>query len=69
MAVQSASGENLEGLYVCDGAAVPTSLGVNPSLTISAIAERSMMHLADDHGLSFTTARKADAPLKHAALS
>lgn len=28
------------GLYVADGAAVPTALGVNPSLTIAAIAER-----------------------------
>jgi choline dehydrogenase-like flavoprotein len=28
------------GLYVADGAAVPTALGVNPSLTIAALAER-----------------------------
>lgn len=28
------------GLYVVDGAAVPTALAVNPSLTIAAIAER-----------------------------
>jgi choline dehydrogenase-like flavoprotein len=28
------------GLYVADGAAVPTALGVNPSLTIAAVAER-----------------------------
>ncbi len=58
--------ESLEGLFVCDGAAVPTSLGVNPSLTISAIAERAMMHLAEDHGLSFTTKKKAGRPLRHA---
>lgn len=31
-----------EGLYVCDGAAVPANPGVNPSLTITAMAERAM---------------------------
>ncbi|HET9932905.1 MAG TPA: GMC family oxidoreductase [Polyangiaceae bacterium] len=29
-----------EGLYVCDGSVVPGNLAVNPSLTISALAER-----------------------------
>jgi cholesterol oxidase len=31
-----------EGLLVCDGAAVPANPGVNPSLTITALAERAM---------------------------
>jgi cholesterol oxidase len=30
------------GLHVCDGSAVSANLGVNPSLTITAMAERAM---------------------------
>ena len=43
-----------EGLYCIDGSIVPTSLGVNPSLTISALSERSAQRLvarAADFGL------------------
>jgi cholesterol oxidase len=38
-----------EGLYVMDGSVVPAALGVNPLLTISALAERSCYHLAQDY--------------------
>ena len=30
-----------ENLLVCDGAAIPANVGVNPSLTITALAERT----------------------------
>ncbi len=41
-----------EGLYVADGSVIPASLGVNPLLTISALAERTVALLAADRGWS-----------------
>lgn len=54
------------GLYVCDGAVMPTSLGANPMLTIAAMAERAMILLAEDRGLSFDDKRKKGVPLRSA---
>lgn len=38
------------GLYVADGSVMPTPLGVNPLLTITGLAERSVALLAADRG-------------------
>lgn len=44
------------GLYVLDGSMVPGSLGCNPLLTITALAERAMIHLAAERGWQLDTA-------------
>lgn len=50
-------------LYVSDGSVVPRPLGVNPLLTISALAERCVALLAADRGWTFGY----DLPSKAAA--
>lgn len=42
--------EVYQGLFVSDGAVMPRSLGVNPFLTISAVAERNAAFIAEERG-------------------
>jgi cholesterol oxidase len=41
-----------DGLYVLDGSIVPTAIGVNPSKTIAALAERGVEHLLGERAPS-----------------
>ena len=52
-----------ENLLVCDGAAVPANVGVNPSLTITALAEHAMSHIPPSSTPRANGARTHQAPL------
>jgi len=54
-------GDVYAGLYVACGAVVPRTLGVNPLLTISALAERTCHYMAADRGWTIPYELKAPA--------
>jgi len=57
-----------DGLYVCDGAAVPSAIGVSPLLTITALAERAMILLAQHYQEHLNIAVAPSRPLRDAAM-
>lgn len=52
---------NYQGLYVVDGSMLSANLGVNPSLTITALAERAMTFIPDKSPLSDRSVSGEDA--------
>ncbi|MCW2957842.1 MAG: glucose-methanol-choline oxidoreductase [Solirubrobacterales bacterium] len=53
-----------ENLLLCDGSVVPANVGVNPSLTITALAERAMSHIppAPERGIQVRQSGTAPVP-------
>jgi cholesterol oxidase len=53
-----------ENLLLCDGSVVPANVGVNPSLTITALAERAMSHIppAPERGIQVRQSGAAPVP-------
>jgi cholesterol oxidase len=48
-----------ENMLVCDGSAVPANVGVNPSLTITAMAEHAMSHVPPAPGYEAAVTARA----------
>jgi cholesterol oxidase len=48
-----------ENMLVCDGSAVPANVGVNPSLTITAMAEHALSHVPPAYEDAVTSRAKA----------
>jgi cholesterol oxidase len=56
-----------EGLFVIDGSIIPANLGVNPSLTITAMAEHAMSHVPAKPGATLRPAVVPPRQVGHAA--
>jgi cholesterol oxidase len=56
-----------KNMYVCDGSVVAANLGVNPSLTITALSERAMSFIPLASETQWDDAAKVTAPPPHGA--
>ena len=52
-----------ENLMVCDGAAIPANVGVNPSLTITALAENAISQIPPKRAQKRATCQRPRGPL------
>ena len=52
-----------KNMYVCDGSVVSANLGVNPSLTITALAERAMSYVPAASEASWNVSSKSPSPI------
>jgi cholesterol oxidase len=49
-------------MYICDGSVVAANLGVNPSLTITALAERAMSFIQPASQTKWNDAAETRSP-------
>jgi len=47
---ETCESHHVKGLFVCDASVFPTSIGVNPHLSISLVARKTADHILSKYG-------------------